>query len=112
MEAGEEALSGSVLEASSPKSGVSCCRCARLCWLYIRFHRHHQRAALAARTTATLASAITMMPQIGIAVSGDVKLPITFSLDGTAWGGLVMVLVVLVLVLVVELVYLAKLVQE
>jgi len=62
-------------------------------------------AALAARTIAIHVSAITTIPQIGIPVSGDVRLPKTLSL--VAWGAvgvLVMVLVVLVLVLVLELV--------
>lgn len=103
---GEEELARTELEASSPKSGTSGCRGARLCWLYNRLHLHHQIAAIAAKTTATLASAITTKPQIGISVLGDAWLTSTLSPVGTGLVVVVLVvlvLVVLVLVLVLEL---------
>ena len=63
-----EELSGCELEPSLWKSGVPpIC----LCWLYICLHRHH---ASAASMTATLASAVTTMPQTGIPVADAVWL--------------------------------------
>ena len=104
VEGGEEELDGLETSASSWKSGTSCSRGARLCRLYNRLHRHHQRAVIAAKTTATLASAITTMPQIGISVLDGLSLSTVLSTVGTAEarvGGLVIVLVMLVLVMVV-----------
>lgn len=96
VEGREEGVSGSVL--SSWTSGSSRCRCARLCWLYNCLHRHHQTAAKAANTTATLARAITMMPQMGTPFPVVVRLFALLSLVDKA----VVLVIVIALILVGE----------